>query len=114
VLCGSAGQMERKEILERLKITEVEIRNNVEAAQHKKNEILSQAQKQAQKLEDEGERRIKKEREELLAVAKKESDEKRQRILKKALADAEAMKKKAQTKKAQELFIEKFREYVHV
>jgi len=106
--------MERKEILEKLKIAEAEIRSNVEAAQHKKNEILSQAQKQAQKLEEKSICLVKKEREKLLTVAKKESDENRQRILKKALADAEAMKKKAQTKKAQELFIEKFEEYVHV
>ena len=106
--------MERKEILEKLKITEAEIRSNIETAQRKKNEILAQAQKQAQKLEEESEHRLKKEREKLLTVAKKESDENRQRILKKALADAEAMKKKAQTKKAQEFFIEKFKEYVHV
>ena len=106
--------MERKEILEKLKIAEAEIRSNVEAAQHKKNEILAQAQKQAQKLEEEGERRIKKECEKLLIVEKKESDEKRKRIMMKAYADAEAMKKKAQMKKAQEFFIEKFKEYVHV
>jgi vacuolar-type H+-ATPase subunit H len=106
--------MERKEILEKLKIAEAEIRSNIEVALHKKNEILSQTQKQAQKLEEEGERQIKREREKLLTVAKKESDEKRQRILKKAHADAEAMKKKAQIKKAQEFFIENFKEYMHV
>ena len=64
--------MERKEILEKLKTVEAEIRSNIEAAQHKKNEILAQAQKQAQKLEEEGERRIKTEREKLLTTAKKE------------------------------------------
>lgn len=106
--------MERKEILEKLKSAEAEIRNNLDATQHKKNEILATAQKQAQKLEDEGEHRIKKEREKLLAQAKKEIQEKRQHILKKAKVDAETIKKKAQIKKAKELFIEKFKEYVHV
>ena len=111
---GSVKQMERKEILEKLKTAEAEIRNNIEAAQHKRNEILAQAQKQAQKLEEDGERCIKTEREKLLTAAKKDIDEKRQRILKKALADVDAMKRKAQTNKAKEFFIEKFKEYVYV
>ena len=106
--------MERKEILEKLKTTEIEIRNNIEAAQHKRNEIFSQTQKQAQKLEDDGERRLKTERERLLATAKKEIDAKRQRIHKKAMAEAEELKKKVQMKKAKEFFIEKFKEYVNV
>jgi vacuolar-type H+-ATPase subunit H len=106
--------MERKEILEKLKSTEAEIRNNIEAAQHKRNEILTQAQKQAQKLEDDGERRTKVEREEMLAVSKKEIDQKRQHVLKKAVAEAEILRKKAQIKKAKEIFLEKFKEYVHV
>jgi vacuolar-type H+-ATPase subunit H len=106
--------MERKEILEKLKSTEEEIRSDIEAAQHKRNEILAQAQKQAQKLEDDGERRIKAEREDLLIAAKKEIDKKRQRVLKKAMADAETLKKKAQINKAKNLFVEKFKEYVHV
>ena len=114
VLYGSVKQMERKEILEKLKTVEAEIRNNIEAAQHKKNEILAQAQKRAQKLEEEAERRLKTEREKLLTTAKKSLNEKRQHILKKALADAETMKKKAQTVKAKKFFIEKFKEYVHV
>jgi vacuolar-type H+-ATPase subunit H len=59
MLSGSVNEMERKEILEKLKTTEAEIRENVEAAQHKRNEILASAQKQARKLEDDGERRIK-------------------------------------------------------
>jgi len=106
--------MERKEILEKLKTTEAEIRENVEAAQHKRNEILASAQNQARKIEDDGERRIKTERENLFCAAKKEIEEKRQRILKKATADAEAQKKKAQIKKAKEFFVKKFEEYVHV
>jgi vacuolar-type H+-ATPase subunit H len=106
--------MDRKEILEKLKTTEAEIRSNIETAQHKKNEMLAQAQKQAQKLEDDGERRIKIEREKSLHIAKKEIEEKRQRILKKALTDAEAMKKKTQMKKVIEFFVNKFKEYVNV
>jgi vacuolar-type H+-ATPase subunit H len=107
-------QMERKEILEKLKTTEAEIRSKIEAAQHKRNEILTQAQKQAQKLEDDGERKLKTERERLLAAAKKEIDAKRQRILKKAMAEAGELKRKVQMKKAKEFFIEKFEEYIHV
>jgi len=106
--------MERKEILEKLKSTEAEIRSNSDAAQHKRNEILAQAQKQAQKLEDEGERRMKAEREELLGAAKKEIGDKRQRVVKKALVDAEAVKKKAQVNKVKEFFVEEFMEFVHV
>ncbi|DAC72501.1 MAG TPA: hypothetical protein DSN98_05010 [Thermoplasmata archaeon] len=111
---GRVKQMERKEILEKLKSTEEEIRISIEAAQHKKNEMLTSAQKQAQKLEDDGERLLKSERDELLAAAKKEIDQKRQRILKKAATDAETLKKKAQLKKAEEFFVEKFKEYLHV
>jgi vacuolar-type H+-ATPase subunit H len=105
--------MDRKEVLEKLKSTETEIRNNVETAQHKRNEIMAHAQKQAQKLEDDGERRIKTDREELLAAAKKEIDQRRQRVLKKAALEAEELKKKAHIKTAKEFFIEKFKEYVH-
>jgi len=106
--------MERKEILEKLKATEAEIRSNIEAAQHKRNEVLAQAQKQAVKLEDEGEQRMKEEREDLLAAAKKEIGEKRQRVVKKALAEAETLKKKAKVKQATEFFVEEFMESLHV
>jgi len=106
--------MDRKEILEKLKSTEAEIRSNIDTAQHKRNEILTQAQKQAQKLEDDGERRMKAERDELLAAAKKEIGEKRQRVVKKAMADADTLKKKAQIKKAKEFFVEEFMEFFHV
>ena len=112
--CGSVQQMERKEILEKLKNAEEEIRVNLETAQHKKNEILLIAQKQAQKLQDDGERRIKTEREKRLSEAKKDIQEQRQQVLKNAYVEAEAMKKKARITKAKELFIEKFKEYVHV
>jgi vacuolar-type H+-ATPase subunit H len=106
--------MERKEILEKLKSTEAEIRSNIDAAQHKRNEIIAQAQKQAQKLEADGERRMKTEREKVFAAAKKEMGEKRKRVLKKAMTDAEALKEEAQVKKAKELFVEEFLEFVHV
>jgi vacuolar-type H+-ATPase subunit H len=106
--------MERKEILEKLKSTEAEVRSNIDAAQHKRNEILTQAQKQAQKLEDDGEKRMKTEREEALAAAKKEIEQKRQRVLKKAMTDAETLKKKAQIQKTKEFFVEEFMEFLHV
>jgi vacuolar-type H+-ATPase subunit H len=106
--------MERKEILEKLKSTEAEIRSNIDVAQHKRNEVLAQAQKQAQKVEEDGERRMKAEREEAFAAAKKEIGEKRKRVVKKAMADAEALKKKVQVKKAKEFFVEEFMEFVHV
>lgn len=106
--------MERKEILEKLRSTEAEIRSEIEAAHHKRNEILASAQKQAQKLEEEGERRMKAEREKAFAAAKKEIEGKRQRVLKKAASDAEALQKKAQIKKAKELFLKEFTEFIHV
>lgn len=105
--------MERKEILEKLKSTEAEIRGNLEKAQHKKNEILAAAQKKAQRLEEDEDLRLKKEREKLLSDAKKDIQAKRQRGLKKASENAEIIKNNAQTKKAKDLFIEKFKEYVH-
>ena len=106
--------MERKEILEKLKITEAEVRSNIEAAQHKRNEILAQAQRQVHKLEEDSEQKTKKERDDLLSAAKKEMAQKREKTFKKALTDADELKKKAQVKKASEFFIEKFQEYVHV
>jgi vacuolar-type H+-ATPase subunit H len=111
---GCVQTMERKEILEKLKSTEAEIRSSIDAAQHKRNEILTHAQKQAQKLEDDGERRMKAERDELLAAAKKEIGEKRQCVVKKAITDADTLKKKAQIKKAKEFFVEEFMEFFHV
>lgn len=105
--------MERKDILEKLKTTEADIREKIEQAQHKRNEVLALAQKQALKLEEDGERKIKAEQEKLFTTIQKEIDEERSKILKKATADAEALKKKAQAKKTQEFFIEKFEEFVH-
>lgn len=106
--------MERKEILEKVKKTEADIREKIEQAQHKRNETLALAQKQARKLEEDNERRIKADQEKLFASMKKEVDEERAKILKKAVGDAEALKKRAQVKKAQEFFVEKFKEFVHV
>jgi vacuolar-type H+-ATPase subunit H len=111
---GCVQTMDRKEILEKLKSTEAEIRSNIDAAQHKRNEVLTHAQKQAQKLEDDAERRMKAEREEMLAAAKKDIGEKRQRVARKAMADADTLKKKAQIKKAQDFFIQEFMESLHV
>jgi vacuolar-type H+-ATPase subunit H len=106
--------MERKEILEKLKSTEAEIRSNIEVAQHKRNEILARTQKQAQKLEEDGERQIRDDREKSLNAARKEIEKKRAARLKKATMEAEDLKKKAQVQKAKEIFLEKFQEYIHV
>lgn len=106
--------MDRKEILEKLKSTEAEIHSSIDAAQHKKNEILTQAQKQAQKLQADGERMLKAERDEILGAANKEMGDKRSRVVKKAMADAETLKKNAQIKKAKEYFVEEFMEFMHV
>jgi vacuolar-type H+-ATPase subunit H len=106
--------MDRKDILEKLKVTEAEIREKIEQARHQGNEIIKTAQKQARNLESDGELRIKNERDKLFEKAKKNIEEERQRVLKKATVDAEAFKKKAQIKKAKEFFIAKFEESVHV
>jgi vacuolar-type H+-ATPase subunit H len=106
--------MERKEILEKIKTTEKEIQANIDAAQHKRNEILTQAQKQAQKLQDEAEKTMKAERETQLMAAKKEIGDKRQKTIKKANTEAETMKKKAQVEKAKEFFVQEFMEFIHV
>ncbi|MCU0850274.1 MAG: hypothetical protein MUC80_03240 [Candidatus Thermoplasmatota archaeon] len=106
--------MERKEILEKIKTTEKEIQANIDAAQHKRNEILTQAQKHAQKLQDEAEKTMKAERETQLIAAKKEIGDKRQKIIKKAMTEAETMKKKAQVEKAKEFFVQEFMEFIHV
>jgi vacuolar-type H+-ATPase subunit H len=106
--------MERKEILEKLKLTEATIRDNIEQAQRERNEILAQAQKQAHTLEEDAERQIKAGRDALQAAVKKELEQERSRVVKKATADAEALKSKADVKKAKEFFMEQFKEYVHV
>ena len=106
--------MERKEILEQLKTTEADISKRLEQAQHMRNEIATQAQKQAHKLEEDNERKIKADRDKLFADAKKEIDAERSKVLTKAKMDAEALKKKAQIQKAKDFFVKQFEEYVHV
>lgn len=106
--------MERKEILEKLKTTEADIRERLEQAQHKRNEIAAHAQKQAHKMEEDSERKIKADRDKLFADAKKEIDAERSQVLTKATADAETLKKKAQIKKAKDFFVKQFEEYVYV
>lgn len=106
--------MEQKEILEKLKSTELKIHNDIQEAQQKRNEILTQARKQAIKLEEDYEKRMKGEREKMLHDASQEIQTRRIAALKKATADAEVMKKKVQVKKAKEYFIIQFKEFVHV
>jgi vacuolar-type H+-ATPase subunit H len=106
--------MERKEILEKLKTTEAEISQKIGQAEHKRNEVLMRAQKQARKLEEENELKMKAERDGMFTAARKTIEEERRRVLKKATAEADLLKKKAQVKKAQDFFIRKFEEFVHV
>ncbi len=106
--------MERKEVLEKLKTTEAEIQKKLEQAEHTRNEILTKAQKEARKLEEDHEQQMKKERDTMIAAARKQIDEERRRILQQATTEANQLKKTAQMVKAQELFLRKFKESVHV
>jgi len=106
--------MERKEVLENLKTTEAEIHKKIEQAEHKRNEMLATAQKQARKLDEDHEQQMRKERDAMISAARKQIDEDRRRILQKATAEANQLKKTAQVKNAQELFLRKFKESVHV
>jgi vacuolar-type H+-ATPase subunit H len=106
--------MERKEILDNLKTTEVNIREKIEAAQKKSNEILEQARKQVKKLQDEQEKYLQAEQETIFAEVKKNIDVERHTTLQKARADADQLKTKAQVTKAKELFLKRFEEYLHV
>jgi vacuolar-type H+-ATPase subunit H len=106
--------MERKEILEKLKTTEADIQKKIEQAEHTRNEMLAQAQKQARKLAEDHELQMKKERDAMVAAARKQIEEERRRVCQKAAAEADRLKKDAQVKKAQELFLRKFKESVHV
>jgi vacuolar-type H+-ATPase subunit H len=106
--------MERKEILEKLKATEADIKKKIEQAEHTRNEILMHAQKQARKLEEDHEQQLKKERDAMLAAARKQIEEERRRVLHQATTEADQLKKNAQVKKAQELFIRNFKESIHV
>jgi vacuolar-type H+-ATPase subunit H len=107
-------EMERKEILDTLKTTEVQIRAKIGSAQKKGNEILEHARKQIKKMEEEQEKNMIAEQEKILAEAKKEIDVERHTVLQKARADADQLKTKAQVTKATELFIKRFEEYLHV
>jgi len=106
--------MERKEILEKLKTTEADIQRKIEQAEHTRNEILTHAQKQARKLAEDHETQMKKERDAMIGAARKQIEEERRRVCQKAAAEADRLKKNAQVKKTQELFIRKFKESVHV
>lgn len=106
--------MERKEIIEKIKTTETEIQKKIEKAEHTRNEILTHAQKQARKLEEDHEQQMKKEWDAMVTAARKQIEEERHRVIQQATTEADRLKKGAQMKKAQELFICKFKESVHV
>jgi len=106
--------MERKEILENLKITEAKIRKKTEDAHKKGNELILQALARSKKLEDENEQIIKAEREKMRAIMKKDIEKERQRTIKKVLSETEMLKKKARVNEAKKFFVSKFEEYIHV
>jgi vacuolar-type H+-ATPase subunit H len=106
--------MERKEILETLKATEAELQRKTEQAEHTSNEILARAQKQARKLVEDHEQQIKQEQDAMVTAARKQIDEERRHVLQQATTDADRLKKTAQVKKAQEVFIRRFKEFLHV
>jgi len=106
--------MERKEILENLKITEAKIRKKTEDAHKKGNELILQALARSKKLEDENEEIIKVESEKMRAIIKKDIDKERQRTIKKVLSETEMLKKKARVNEAKKFFVSKFEEYIHV
>jgi vacuolar-type H+-ATPase subunit H len=111
---GSAHEMDRKEILEKLKTTEEEIRVRIEQAQHTRNDIITQAQRKARKLQEDHEYHIKTDGERLMMAAKKDIDVQQQRVIKEAIVEAESVKKKAQINNAKDFFIKRFKEYLHV
>ena len=111
---GRGREMERKEILESLKITEAKIRKKTEDAHKKGNELILQALAKSKKLEDENEQVLKTESEKMLTKIKKDIDKERQRTIKKVLSETEVLKKKAKVNEAKKFFISKFEEYIHV
>lgn len=106
--------MERKEILENLKITEAKIRKKTEDAHKKANELILQAVAKSKKLEDENEEVIKVESEKMRTAMKKEAGKERQRTIKKATSETEMLKKKAKVNEAKKFFVSRFEEYVNV
>ncbi|HVQ01312.1 MAG TPA: hypothetical protein VMT57_07340 [Candidatus Thermoplasmatota archaeon] len=106
--------MERKEILEKLKTAEADIAKKIEQAEHQRNEILAHTQKQAHQLEEAYEQQLKKDRDAMFTAARSQIEEERHHTLNKATMEAEQLQKQAQTKKAQDLFLRKFKESTHV
>ena len=106
--------MGRKEILDKLKVTEDDLHKKIEHAQKRKNEIIESAQRQARKLENEVEVKIKKYLDDMLDSAKKELEKERKTVLDQANEQAEMLKQKAQIDKAIEFYINKFKEQLNV
>ena len=106
--------MERKKILENLKITEAKIRKKTEDAHKKGNELILQAMAKSKKLEEENDQLLKAENEKMLTKMKKNISKERQRTIKKTLSETETLKKKAKVNEAKKFFINKFEEFIHV
>ena len=106
--------MDRQDILEHLKRTEADVKARVEAAEKKAAEIKDHAGKQAKAILHEGEQQAAKDAQRLLSEANAVFNTERQRVLAAATAEAAGLKQKAQVTKAQEYFLSKFHEYLHV
>jgi len=105
--------MERREILENLKRTEADVRVRIDAAQKKAAEVKDHAMKQAKAVQRDADRQAAEEVARRLTEAKTAFEKDRRRALSAAVAEADALKARAQVKKAQAFFLSKFDEYLH-
>ena len=106
--------MDRQAILESLKRTEADVKARIEAAGKQAAAIKDHAAKQAKAIVHEGEQQAATDSSRLLSEAQAAYAKDRQQVLTRAAAEAEALKKKAQVKKAEEFFLLKFNESLHV
>jgi len=106
--------MDRHDILEQLKRTETDVKARVEAAEKQAAEIRDHATKQAKAIQQEGEQKAASDIAKQLSEARAAHVKERQRVLAGASADADAVRKKANVKKAEEFFLVKFNELLHV
>ena len=106
--------MDRQDILEQLKRTESDVKARIDAAEKHAAEIRDHAAKQAKTILHEGEQKAAQDAAKQLTDAKAAFTKERQRALATASADADAIRSKAQVKKAEEFFLKKFNESLHV
>ena len=106
--------MQREDIIEHIKNTENKIQKKIVDAQQKKIETIEHAKKEAKKLENASEQKLKKLHDQILAEEKKEIEQKKKQIIGVAETDVSQLKNKAKIDKAKELFLTKFEEHINV